>query len=169
MPAATNKADLLAVFDKDYAKLMKTLGGIDEATAQWHSAEDETTIKGLIAHRIHWVGLFFGWYETGKAGETVHIPAKGYKWNQLKDYNAPIYAAGNDRPWADLLADFEAAVAKLRAFLDAEDDAELYTVGRYEWSGKWGVGRWAESAGPSHFRSANTYIRKVLRENKATA
>lgn len=167
MPAATNKTDLLAAFDKDYAKLMTTLCDVDEDTAVLATKDDPTTIKGILAHRIHWMGLFFGWYEAGKAGETVHVPAKGYKWNQLKDYNRPIYHAGNDRSWTGLLADFEAAVARLRAFLDAHSDAELYTVGRYDWTGKWGVGRWAESAGPAHFRSANTYIRKVLRENLA--
>lgn len=165
MPAATSKNDLLAVFDKELIKLMKTLGGVDEMTARLHGAGDETTIKGIIAHRIHWIELFFGWYDAGKAGKSVEIPAPGYKWNELKAYNRPIYEAGNKRQWADLLDEFEAAAKRLRAFLDSQDDAELYAVGRYEWTGKWGVGRWAESAGPSHFRSADTYIRKVLREN----
>ena len=169
MPAATNKADLLTSFDKEYAKLAKTLDGIDEASASLHTDDDKTTIKGILAHRIHWFGLFFGWYETGRAGQTVEIPAPGYKWNQLKAYNAPIYAAGNDRAWPDLLADFQAGAEKLRDFLDARDDTELYTPDRYDWTGKWGVGRWAESAGPAHFRSANTYIRKVIRQNAAKA
>ncbi len=164
MPAATNKADLLAAFDTELAKLRKTLATIDETSAQAATGDDDTTIKGIIAHRIHWIGLFFDWYETGRKGETVHVPAKGYKWNQLKDYNGPIYASGNARSWDDLTAAYDEAIGRLRAFLDAQDDAELYTVGRYDWTGKWGVGRWAESAGPAHFRSANTYIRKALRE-----
>lgn len=164
MPAATNKADLLASFDAEYAKLTRTLDGIDAARAMAHTKDDETTIKGIIAHRIHWIGLFFGWYEKGCAGETVEIPAPGYKWNQLKPYNAVLYASGNDRDWADLRSEFDREVSRLRAFLAARDDAELYAVGRYDWTGKWGVGRWAESAGPAHFRSANAYIRKALRE-----
>ena len=167
MPAATNKADLLAAFDKELAKLRKTLATIDEAGAQSATNDDDTTIKGIIAHRIHWIGLFFHWYETGRAGKTVHVPAEGYKWNELRAYNAPIYASGNGRGWADLTTEYDAAIARLRNFVTANDDGELYTVGRYDWTGKWGVGRWIESAGPAHFRSANTYIRKALRETAA--
>lgn len=90
MLAATNKTDLLATFDRDLAKLRKTLGGIDEAKASLSPPDDDTTIKGVIAHRTHWMGMFHGCYEDGVAGREVHVPAKGYKWNQLKEYNAPL-------------------------------------------------------------------------------
>ena len=163
MPAATNKTDLLAVFDKDLAKLRKTLDGVDEAKSSLSAPGDDTTIKGVIAHRTHWMGMFHGWYEDGVAGREVHVPAKGYKWNQLKEYNAPLYARGNETPWAELLSEFEAACGKLRRFLESCDDALLYTNGAYPWTGKWTLGRYAEASGPSHFRSANTYIRKALK------
>lgn len=166
MPAATNRIDLLAVFDKELAKLSKTLGGVDEARSCLSATDDDTTIKGIIAHRTHWMGMFHVWYEDGLAGREVHVPAKGYKWNQLKAYNAPIYAKGNGTPWADLLSEFEAACDKLRRFIEAQDDGSLYTSGIHQWTGKWTLGRYAEASGPSHFRSANTYIRKVLRGAK---
>jgi len=163
MPAAANKTDLLAVFDKDLAKLHKTLDSVDEAKASLSTADDDVTIKGVIAHRTHWMGMFHGWYRDGVAGREVHVPAKGYKWNQLKEYNAPLYEKGNETPWADLLSDFEAACDKLRRFIAAQDDGTLYTDGAHAWTGKWTLGRYAEASGPSHFRSANTYIRKALR------
>lgn len=163
MPAATNKADLLAVFDKELGKLRKTLDGVDEATSSLSPADDDTTIKGVIAHRTHWMGMFHGWYDDGVAGREVHVPAKGYKWNQLKAYNESLYVKGNRTSWADLLSEFEAACDKLRLFIEAHDDASLYTVGAHTWTGKWTLGRFAEASGPSHFRSANAYIRKALR------
>ncbi|HBS49323.1 MAG TPA: DfsB family protein [Rhodobacteraceae bacterium] len=166
MPAATNKADLLAVFDKDLAKLRKTLDGVDEAKASLSTPDDDTTIKGVIAHRTHWMGMFHGWYEDGAAGRAVHVPAKGCKWNQLKEYNAPLYAKGNETPWAELLSDFEAACDKLRRFIAAQEDDTLYTSGAHAWTGKWTLGRFTEASGPSHFRSANTYIRKAMRNAK---
>lgn len=163
MPAASNKSDLLAVFDRDLAKLRKTLDDIDEEQSFLSAPDDTTTIKGIIAHRTHWMGMFHGWYEDGVAGREVYVPAKGYKWNQLKAYNAPLYAKGDETPWADLLSEFEAACDKLRRFIEAHDDHDLYTGGAHPWTGKWTLGRFAEASGPSHFRSANTYIRKALR------
>lgn len=166
MPAATNKTDLLAVFDKDLAKLYKTLDGIDETRSGLSTPDDETTIKGVIAHRTHWMGMFHTWYEGGLAGREVHVPAKGYKWNQLKVYNSTLYAKGDATPWVELLSDFETACAKLRHFIEAQSDADLYTPGAFAWTGKWTLGRFAEASGPSHFRSANTYIRKALRSSR---
>lgn len=166
MPAATNKTDLHAVFDKDLSKLRKTLDGVDEAKALFSAPDDDTTIKGMIAHCIHWMGMFHGWYEDGVAGREVHVPAKGYKWNQLKEYNAPLCEKGNQTPWADLLSDFEAACDKLRQFIAAQEDESLYTSGAHAWTGKWTLGRFAEASGPSHFRSANTNIRKALHNAK---
>lgn len=166
MPAATNKSDLLSVFDKDLAKLHKTLDGIDEETSTLSAPDDSVTIKGIIAHRTHWMGMFHRWYEDGMAGREVHVPAKGYKWNQLKAYNAPLYAQGNEVAWDALLAGFDTACAKLRARIDALEDRELYGSGVHDWTGKWTLGRYAEASGPSHFRSANSYIRKALRTAK---
>lgn len=166
MPAATNKKDLLAVFDKDLAKLRKTLHSIDEEAAMWSAPDDTITIKGIIAHRTHWMHLFHGWYEDGIAGREVHVPVKGYKWNQLKAYNALLYAQGDQTSWEALIVGFQAACDKLRSFIETHDDADLYTNGAHPWTGKWTLGRYAEASGPSHFRSANTYIRKALRSSE---
>lgn len=163
MPAATNKPELLSTFDKGLAKLRKTLDEINEETSTLSASDDTTTIKGIIAHRTHWMGMFHRWYEDGVSGREVFLPAKGYKWNQLKAYNAPLYAKGNDTSWAELLSEFEAACDRLRTFIEAHDDHDLYASGVYGWTGKWTLGRYAEASGPSHFRSANTYIRKALR------
>ncbi|MDJ1009693.1 MAG: ClbS/DfsB family four-helix bundle protein [Paracoccaceae bacterium] len=95
MPAATNKSELLAVFDKDLAKLRKTLNGIDETSSCLSAPGEDTTIKGVIAHRTHWMGMFHGWYEDGVAGCEVHVPAKGYKWYQL-DLSAEFPPPGGE-------------------------------------------------------------------------
>lgn len=145
-----------------------TLAKIDDEAAHLHTADDETTIKGVVAHRTHWIGLFFTWYEGGVAGEDVQTPAPGYKWNQLKDYNAAIYRNANARAWTDLNSELQTAVDRLRAFIAGHGDDVLYAPGLYPWMNTWTLGRWAEASGPSHFRSANTYIRKVLRQAQAT-
>ncbi|MEM9342475.1 MAG: ClbS/DfsB family four-helix bundle protein [Pseudomonadota bacterium] len=163
MPAAANKHDLLAAFDTELAKLRKTLSGIDEEQSSLSLPDDNTTIKGVIAHRTHWMEKFHRWYQDGVAGRDVHVPAKGYKWNQLKEYNAPVYSRGDKMAWNDLRVEFDDACDKLREFIEGLDDSELYTAGFHGWTGRWTLGRYAEASGPSHFRSANVYIRKVLR------
>ena len=165
--AATTKDDLLALTDKEYQKLIKTLDTVDDALAVTPSDEDGISINDTIAHRTHWIDLFFGWYEDGKAGKEVPLPAPGYKWNQLKEYNAKVREASQTTPWDKVRADFDAAHDKLTAFIADRDDDELYGDGVYAWTGKWTVGRYAEASGPSHYRSANKFIRQIIRSMAA--
>lgn len=164
MPAATDKTELLAAFDIEFDRLMRLIAPLGEAEAGLSAPDDETSVKAVIAHRTHWIGLFIGWAEDGRAGRTVEVPAPGVKWNELKPYNAKLYAAAEARPWSEVAGAFKTEAARLRDFIDAADNDELYTVGHYDWLGaKWTMGRYAEASGPSHFRSAAAYIRKTLR------
>lgn len=165
MPAATTKADLLAVTKKDYAKLAKLIETIPDEPAM-RKREDDTSIKDVIAHRAHWIDLFLGWYRDGQAGKTVHFPAEGYKWNDLKAYNAALRAEQAGLGWADAKALLAANHANLTAFIDATSDAALYGSPMKGANNKWTAGRWAEAAGPSHYRSAAKWLRACIRADK---
>ena len=162
MPA-TNRSELLAVTDKEYRKLMKTLETVDRRKAVAAGPEDGISIKGTVAHRSHWLDLFLGWYRDGVDGKPVQTPAPGYKWNQLKDYNAKVREASRNETWAEVLALFEQRHRTLTALLEDLDETDLYGPRRYDWTNNWTLGRWAEASGASHYRSANTFIRKILR------
>lgn len=163
MPAATNRADLIAVTEKEYRKLRTLIDPIPENAALTPVSEG-WSMRDIIAHRAHWSGLFFTWKEGGEAGDSVETPAPGYKWNQLKAYNAMVIAAARDRSWDRVRADLETAHRRMMGYLLGADDAELYTPGLYPWMNAWTLGRWAEAAGSSHYRSAAKAIRKRLRD-----
>ncbi|MCV6546341.1 MAG: ClbS/DfsB family four-helix bundle protein [Cohaesibacter sp.] len=162
MPAK-NKIDLIAVTETEFAKLDLLLDSICDAQALYLEPDDQQSIKDTIAHRAHWLDLFFVWYEAGLAGEDIQTPAPGYKWNQLKAYNAGVIEASRSQSWQDILADFRAGHDKLLSFLQASDDQMLYTAKLYPWMRNWTLGRWAEANGASHYRSASKYIKKVLK------
>lgn len=162
MPAATNKADLLTVTAKDYAKLQKLIAPISSDVAVAKD-DDDTSIKDIVGHRAHWIDLFQGWYRDGQAGRPVAFPAPGYKWNQLKAYNAQLRVDQAGLGWDDarsMLADRHAA---LLAVIDGLDETALYGEPMKGANNDWTTGRWAEAAGASHYRSAAKYIRARLR------
>ncbi|TDT77779.1 hypothetical protein BDE40_1077 [Litoreibacter halocynthiae] len=161
MPAATDKAALLAVTEKEYEKLDKLIAVLDadQATA----GEDGTSIKDVIGHRAHWIALFLGWYGDGQAGKPVFFPAEGYKWNDLKRYNADLRMRQAGLSWDEvrtLLADRKRALVGL---IDSLSEDQLYGGPMKGANNAWTTGRWAEAAGASHFRSAAKFIRAVLR------
>jgi len=161
--AATSQAELLAVTDKEFAKFIAVCEGVPEALAMVKDADD-TSIKDVVAHRAHWTQLFLGWYHDGLAGKEVHFPAPGYKWNELKRYNAALRAQQAGLEWPAAMALVRGSHAQLRAFIASSDDSILYAGPMKGARNAWTPGRWAEAAGPSHYRSAAKYIRARMRQ-----
>ena len=160
--AAQTKTELIAITRKEYAKLEKLCAGIDAPTAMKKRDED-TSIKDVIAHRAHWITLFLGWYTDGQAGRPVFFPAEGYKWNDLKRYNADLRARQADLDWVDAQALLRRQYEALMAFLDKSCEEALYGGPMKGAKNNWTPGRWAEAAGASHFRSAAKFLRTCLK------
>lgn len=163
MPAATTTAELLGVTRREYDKLAELIGPISEADALVKDADD-TSIKDVIGHRAHWIGLFLGWYHDGLAGEEVALPAPGYNWGDLKRFNSDLRAAQADLGWDDARDLLSSAHDRLVEFIEASSDDELYAAPMAGGNNAWTPGRWAEAAGASHYRSAAKYVRARLRE-----
>jgi hypothetical protein len=161
MPAATNKTDLRAVTIHEYGKLSKLIGGVSATQAS--TIHDDTDIKTVIGHRAHWTQLFFGWYTGGQTGKSVYFPAQGYKWNDLKRYNADLRQSQADLTWDDVQSMLRDTYTKLIGFIDDKSDADLYGEPMQGANNNWTTGRWAEAAGASHYRSAAKYVRSALR------
>ncbi len=162
MPA-TDKATLLDVTEAEFTKLNDLIAPLTPAIAMVQD-EGGISIKDIIGHRAHWIRLFQGWYSDGLAGKEVHFPAKGYKWNELPRYNADLRARQSDLDWPTACRDLHAAHADLTNLVTSLDNAALYGGLMKGAQNAWTIGRWAEAAGPSHYRSASKYVRKRLKE-----
>lgn len=161
--AATDKAALIATTRDEFARLSKLIADLDPQEVL--QPDDEgCSIKDIIAHRAHWIDLFLGWYRDGQAGQEVAFPAPGYKWNQLKAYNAVLRAQQAGLAWQDAVRTLNAAHARLMTQIEALDGTALYGGPMKGARNSWTTGRWAEAAGASHYRSAAKYIRARRRE-----
>ncbi len=158
MPAATTQAELLDVHDKEWSKLSALLEAVPDDLAEAKDA-DETSIKDILTHRAHWIGLFFQWLAEGEAAK---MPDHGVKWNALKPYNAGLRKLYADVPWTEARANLAREAQRLRDWIAAQDEATLYG-GPMPGGTGWTRGRYAEAAGPSHFRSAAKYVRARLK------
>lgn len=160
--AAATRDELLATSLKEYRKLEALIADLSGEQAAMKD-DDDTSIKDVIGHRAHWIDLFLGWYEDGQAGRQVSFPAPGYKWNQLKAYNAALRGAQMGLSWDEARELLSANHARLVGFITGHDDADLYGGPMQGANNDWTPGRWAEAAGPSHYRSAAKYIRQILK------
>lgn len=163
--AAQSKSELLEITHKEFAKLAKLIETID-VDAAMDKKEEDTSIKDVVAHRAHWIDLFLGWYADGLAGKTVYFPAEGYKWSDLKRYNADLRNSQSNIDWQEAIALLQVSYGKLVKFIENHTDEELYGGPMKGANNAWTPGRWAEAAGPSHFRSASKFLRSIIRNSE---
>lgn len=163
MPAATSKSELLAVTIHEWSRLETLLDSVPAEDAMRKDAND-TSIKDIVGHRAHWIGLFLGWYVDGQAGREVAFPAPGYKWSDLKAYNADVRRVQAALGWEEARALLREYHEQLVAFVQVRSEQELYGGPMKGARNDWTTGRWAEAAGASHYRSAIRAIRAMRRE-----
>jgi len=167
MPAATSRADLITTTEKEFTKLAVLLKGVDDDLAK-RPFEDGVSIKDVIGHRAHWTGMFFDWYSQGQKTGAADIPAKGYKWNQLKEYNAKLRDDQAGLSWGEVQVMLDDSHTRLVRFIEEVSDADLYAGAMKGGGNKWTTGRWAEASGASHYRSAAKFVRACLKARDAS-
>ncbi|MGB3686625.1 MAG: ClbS/DfsB family four-helix bundle protein [Ornithinimicrobium sp.] len=160
--AASTKTELLSVSRKEFDKLSELLDHVETESALAKD-RDDTSIKDVVGHRAHWITLYLGWYTDGLAGRDVFFPAQGYTWNELKRYNADLRQRQANLGWEEARSSLRHAYSELIEFIVAMSEADLYGGPMKGAKNAWTPGRWAEAAGPSHFRSASKYVRARLR------
>lgn len=158
MPAATTKGDLIAITEKEWAKLAALIDAIPEDRAT--ASHEDGTIRDIVIHRAHWTELFFQWLAEGASAE---MPDHGVKWNQLISYNAALKDRYASMSWADGRAWLRRSHERLKDWIAEQDEAVLYG-GPMPGGNGWTTGRYAEASGASHYRSAAKVIRAMLRE-----
>lgn len=162
MPAARTKQDLQAVLEKEWRIFWRVLDTVPDELRLRKDADD-TSIKDILAHRAHWIGLFFQWVREARETGSAAMPDHGVKWNQLKPYNAGLRARYADLDWEEACVRLQDAHGRLSRFIAQASDDALYGT-PFQGGTGWTMGRYAEAAGPSHYRSATKYLRARLRE-----
>ena len=163
MPRPTNKTDLLAAMDRERSQVETVLDPLAPARMVQPGVVGEWSVKDVLAHLAEWEQMALGWYRAGLRGDAPDLPAPGYKWNELKRYNADLRKSQADLDWPAALAMLRDRHGKLLDWMRERSQDELYGGPMKGANNAWTPGRWAEAAGPSHYRSAHKYIRSRLK------
>lgn len=163
MPRPTSKTDLLAAIDEERGALETFLETLTPDQMTEPGLVGEWSAKDVLAHLIEWEQMVLSWYRAGLRGETPEMPAPGYKWNQTPELNQMIYEKHRDRALDDVLAQFGASHQEILGVIRELSNEELFTAGRYAWTGKNTMGTYFVSATSSHYLWARKEIRKGLK------
>jgi uncharacterized protein (TIGR03083 family) len=130
MPDIKTKDDLIARIKAERARLLATLDGLGDADLIRPGQNGDLSVKDTLAHIAEWEQTFLGWYRAGQRAELPDFdPA------EVDRFNRAIYEKHRDRTLADVRAWLEESYQTVLAAIDAMTAEEIFTAGRYVWTG----------------------------------
>ena len=146
---ATTKQELLDGIDREKAAFITDLYALPEPRRVAPSM-GEWSPKDLVAHLAAWERLLLGWYEEGLRGEAA-VPAAGYTWSDMDRLNDDIFRAWQGATWEAVMTRWGETSAAARALVESMTDEELFTPGRYAWSGTGSAAEYAWECTGGHY------------------
>jgi hypothetical protein len=165
MGRPTNRDELLAAAEHEYAQLMDAVDEVPKDLRSTPGACAEWSVKDLLAHLSAWHLMLLDWEHVGAAGRKPEMPAKGFTWRQTPELNDTIYHRYVDDSWEDVLDNLRRSHADVIEMIEGYDDEDLFTKQRYAWTGSTSVGAYATSATSSHYAWATKHVRRFVREH----
>ncbi|MBN1219916.1 MAG: ClbS/DfsB family four-helix bundle protein [Anaerolineae bacterium] len=163
MPRPFTKAQILTASQKEHDALEQFLATLTPEQMTRSGALGDWSVKDVLAHLYEWEQMVLGWLAASQRGETPHVPAEGYKWNQLPALNQSIYEKHCHRSLDEVLDLFRASYRQVTATIENLSEEELFTSGRFPWMNKNALASYFVSCTSSHYRWARTGMRKGLK------
>jgi hypothetical protein len=158
MALPKTKAELLAATARDRDALLAYLESLS-CEQMLKPGEYGWSARDHVAHLAEWERMLFGWYDSGRRGESPAVPAEGYTWAQMDALNRQIFEQhiGDDPEL--VMAEWRDTSRRLLALAESLSEADLFTPGRFAWTGRGTLGSFVYECGANHYRWAGREIR----------
>jgi len=161
MPLPTNKLELLGNLRAAYTKLVEEAATVPAELERCPELEGGVSPCDLIAYQIGWGQLLLSWDDCEIRGETVEMPAPGFKWNQLGLLASSFYKEQHHRTLEQLLGQFEVLVGEIQLFIESSSEDMLFAIGKRHWAGqKWPLAKWIQVNTIAPYGRATAKLRK---------
>jgi hypothetical protein len=127
---------------------------------------DGWSAADLVAHLAEWQDMFLHWYEAGRAGTAVALPAPGFKWNETPRLNRMIWEKHRRRSPQAVRNEFEQGYARIRRLVTLATPQDLFAPGRFQWTGRNALSTYLGANSASHYRFARKVIERWRRQAK---
>ena len=174
MPRPQNKADLIALAEKNYDELLKFIDSMsqDEKSTPFdfsslnkkeaHWSRDRN-VRDVICHLTEWHKLLLKFVAENMKGEkggksenkkpaiVYQFLPEPYNWKNYGDMNRAIWKNCQNITTEKALADFAESHKKLMELAESFSDEELFAKKHFAWTGTTNLGAYFISTTSSHY------------------
>jgi len=158
-----NKQALLDAVQTALDKYLVEFADIPESARNIRAADGGKTPSEHLSYQLGWLHSLLDWERREQAGEEVHTPAEGFKWNNLGGLYQCFYQAYGVYTLAEQQAMLRGKTAELCAWIEGLSEDELFLIGQRKWAetaAQWPLWKWIHINTVAPFTNFRTQIRK---------
>lgn len=161
MPLPTTKEELLLSLKNAYHKLDEEFDDISSKQSKLKGIEGNISACDVLAYQIGWGKLLLKWENEEQKGKKPHMPAKGFKWNELTPLAQSFYNTYSQKNQDQLRKELNKVIQKIVHLIKNLEHDELFLPHHRNWTGeKWAVVKWIQVNTIAPYKSARTKIRR---------
>lgn len=176
MSRATTKSDLIKAANEQFDKLWMIIDSMPEEAqnaaftfsgdavkkeAHW---ERDKNLRDVLAHLYEWHQLLLDWVKANQKGEQKPFIPVPYNWKTYGQMNIGFWEKHQHTSLNDSKGMLKASHAEVMNMIGRFSNDELFTKGRFSWTGASSLGSYCVSATASHYDWA---IKKLKAFRKA--
>jgi len=172
MPRPTTKEGLIETAEGQFVKLWNMIDsmsddvqnaefafGSDPKRTEAHWVRDKN-LRDVLVHLYEWHQMVMTWHNEGTVkGGMPAVPGEGYTWRTLPELNQKIWERYQGTTLADSKAMLRESHAMVMEIIGSHTDEELFTRGKYKWTGTNALGAYFVSCTSSHYDWAMNKIK----------
>ena len=165
MPRPQSKKELLKESQLSYEKLSQLIDSLskEQLKKEFPKGTLNRNIRDVITHLHHWHLLMLDWYKVGMSGEKPFMPAKGYTWKTLPDFNKEVWKKYQKTSLTKAIKLLDKSFAEVRDLTKSHTNKELFEKKKYQWTGSTSLGQYLISNSVSHYNWAIKLIKKGMK------
>lgn len=160
MAKQTSKDQLLKDIRTERRRLEKNLSGLSAEEMTRRGVAGTWSVKDILAHLSAWEMLFLNWYSAGLQGRVPATLPVGMSQKAMDALNQQIYGKNRRRSLDEVLAEFHASHEIIVRVIETIPEEEMFTQGRFEWTGPLMLADYIAGNTCSHYAWAKSQIRK---------
>ena len=124
MNGISNKTELLAELDQEWADIERICAGFSEAEMVARSAEDEWSVKDTLCHISAWEKYLLDRLAMVMTGQAPLYPVMT-SWEDVHRFNAQVYTDNLERPLTSVVIEFRTLYRGVMTVIEALSDTQL--------------------------------------------
>ena len=157
------KSELLKNIQVEHRRLEKLISSVSEEQLIQPGVVGEWSAKDVLAHLVEWEKLFLDWYRSGIEGFSPTVQPVGMSKKSIDQLNQEFYLRNRLRPFSEVKDDFNASYQEVLPTVQAIPEIDMFTPGRFAWTGKLLLADYIAANTCSHYYWASGKVRSFIK------